>query len=648
MQKAIQAWLDAQCSALQGVSDAVIMLVPRGGQVRLAAAATWPRGVKADEELQAAASAAFDSQVPSVKPVARAGRRRRNVVAHPVQVGGRTVGAVAIAMRAQAASSTQSVLTGVERGAVDFENFLRQWRIANAPPPAGDAFFKTGAFTAAGLAAGTPDGGSGPAAALAQRPPAVADDAISPGQGVNAAKATDVGTPGHARILHLLATIEAHEAFAAAAGAFATELAAMFHCERVSVGMSNGRHLRVEGLSSSAEFKSSQGLLRDIAAAMEEAVWQGATMIFPQPEGAQPRVDRLHAVLAQRHGAQAIYTILLVQSGRSIGAVCLERTHGEALARTELTLLENIGALLGPLLHHKRAVSRAWPMKIVCALREGMAPLTGPGHRLAKFVTVGVCAGMLAAAIVPADYRVRAPARLEGATQRVLVAPVDGYLKHSLVRPGDRVRAGQLLAEMADEDLRLELRKAQSEVAQSENAYGAALTRNDRAEIGMLQARLQEARAQLDLIQVQLERVSLTAPFDGVVITGDLSQSLGAPVKKGEPLLTLAPERDFRVILEVDERDIGDLGIGQPGHLALAALPDEELMLAVYRITPVATAGEGRNYFDVEARLKGARDGLRPGLQGIGKVDAGQRPLLWIWSHRVVGWARLRLWSWIG
>lgn len=162
MREAIQAWLDAQCSDLQGVSDAVIMLVPRGGQVRLAAAATWPRGVKASDELQAAAVKAFDAQVPSVTPLAQPGRRRRSVIAHPVQVGSRTVGAVAIAMHAQARSGTQVVLAGVERGAVNFESFLRRWRTAHAAPAPGDTFFKTGAFTApaAAMAASEPSAAS--------------------------------------------------------------------------------------------------------------------------------------------------------------------------------------------------------------------------------------------------------------------------------------------------------------------------------------------------------------------------------------------------------------------------------------------------------------------------------------------------------
>jgi hypothetical protein len=138
------------------------------------------------------------------------------------------------------------------------------------------------------------------------------------------------------------------------------------------------------------------------------------------------------------------------------------------------------------------------------------------------------------------------------------------------------------------------------------------------------------------------------APFDGVVITGDLTQSLGAPVKKGEALMTVAPEHDFRVMLEVDERDIADVQLGKTGSLALSALPGDTFALEVNRITPVATTAQGRNYFEVEAKLKAKTEQLRPGLLGVGKVEAGSRSLLWIWTHRVSGWLRMTVWSWVG
>jgi len=229
-----------------------------------------------------------------------------------------------------------------------------------------------------------------------------------------------------------------------------------------------------------------------------------------------------------------------------------------------------------------------------------------------------------------------------------MVAPAEGYLKLAHVRPGDRVKEGQVVAELSDEDLKLEERKAQSELSQIENSYGTALVKQDRAEVAILGAKLEEARAQLALVQTRLQRTQVVAPFDGIVITGDLTQSLGAPVKKGESLMTLAPEHNFRVILEVDERDIADMKLGKAGSLALSALPGDTFPLEVNRITPVATSGQGRNYFEVEAQMKAKAGELRPGLLGVGKVEAGERSLLWIWTHRISDWLRLTVWSWLG
>lgn len=645
MNTAIQAWLDQQCGEIGSVTNGVVMLVPRGA-ARLAPAATWPLGQARTQELEAAAQAAYDQQAKLTQPIAPGRQAKAQVgpvISHPLQVKGRTVGAFAVRLSVDVTLPPHNAEATVRRSVESFESFMRSQLSGGTPAAAAHGYVPatpTPNFQPA------PSPAAQPAMAALAPQPALAPKPAKPP--VDLDKTAELPAPNAVRILHLLATIEAHEEFRAAATAFATELAEMFDCDRVSVGLSGRRHVKVEALSHSADFKSNQGLLRDIGAAMEEAIWQGATLVFPQPDGAQPRVDRAHTTLQQRHGAVLIYTVLLVRSGKAVGALTLERSRSDPLPRAEVALVENIGALLGPLLVDKRTVSRVWPLKLVQALREALAPLFGPGHRFAKIATASVLLAIAAAALTPGDYRVSAPARLEGAMQRVLVAPGEGYLKQAHVRPGDRVKEGQLLAEMADEDLRLELRKAQSEVAQLENSYGVALVKNDRAEIGMLQARLEEARAKLSLVETQLDRVRLTAPFDGIVITGDLTQSLGAPVKKGEALLTLAPEHDYRVMLEVDERDIGDVGIGQAGHLALTALPGDAMPFEVNRITPVATPGQGRNFFEVEGRLNGKREDLRPGLQGVGKVEAGSRSLLWIWTHRVYGWMRLTLWSWIG
>ena len=64
------------------------------------------------------------------------------------------------------------------------------------------------------------------------------------------------------------------------------------------------------------------------------------------------------------------------------------------------------------------------------------------------------------------------------------------------------------------------------------------------------------------------------------------------------------------------------------------------------RVTPVSTNRDGRNFFEVEGELEAASATLRPGLQGVAKIEAGKRSFAWIWTHRLTEWAGLTLWSW--
>ena len=94
-------------------------------------------------------------------------------------------------------------------------------------------------------------------------------------------------------------------------------------------------------------------------------------------------------------------------------------------------------------------------------------------------------------------------------------------------------------------------------------------------------------------------------------------------------------------------RDIADIAPGQRGRLTLAALPEWPLQLTLQRITPVSTTGKGRNRFRVEARLDAQPKGLRPGMEGVAKVDIERRRLIWIWTHDLVDWIRLQAWAWL-
>jgi biotin carboxyl carrier protein len=431
------------------------------------------------------------------------------------------------------------------------------------------------------------------------------------------------------------------ESFLASAEALAAELALMFACERAGVGVLDDGSIKVIALSSSQDFDRKQEEVSAIAAAMDEAVDQGVLLAVPG-NGSKTHITLAHHKLLK--GTGAVCTVPLAHARELIGALTLERA-GSAFDAVETRTLEDLASLIAPHLVAKRAAERTAYQHSLQYVRRVAAELLAPGYSKTKATACGLALLFVALVLVPLPYRISAPARLEGSMQRVVVAPVNGFLQQVNVRPGDVVREKQVLAELAGQDLEMEFRKRESELLQHESAYQAALARSDRTLLVMNQAKAAEARAQLALIENQIDRALIRAPFDGIVIKGDLLQSLGAPVQRGEVLLTLAPAEQFRLIVEVDERDIAGVRPGQTGTLALAAMPHERTTFTVARVMPVATAGEGRSFFEVEARIESPQTPLRPGLKGVAKLDAGSHCLVWMMTHRLLDWVRLSFWS---
>lgn len=445
-------------------------------------------------------------------------------------------------------------------------------------------------------------------------------------------------------VLELQAAVLSQEGLAQSAAALAIELAKALPCDRVTLGWLERRRIRIIAISHSVEFDVRHALFEKIGAAMDESIEQASTIMLPAADGSSPCVTLAHGEVQSLLGG-GVCTVPLVDAGRAVGAIMLERT-GKAFSPTEVAFCEDVACLLAPLLELKRRSRRSLIQVAFDAWRESASRLAVSAHAGTRLAVLAVFVAAVAALFVPVSYNVSAPARLEGFIQRIVAAPIDGFLEQVNVRPGDRVRAHQVIAELSLLDLQAERAKRQSELVQQQNLYGAALARADRMQLVIYHAKAAEAQAQLALVTNNIERARIRAPFDGVVIKGDLSQSLGAPVQRGEVLMTLAPDERFRVIIEVDERDVAQLRPGLPGRLAIAVTPGETLAFRVSRILPVAVAGDGRNYFEVEAVFDAPSKILRPGMRGVAKIAAGEHALLWIATHRMVDWLRLTAWSW--
>ncbi|MFM8332170.1 MAG: HlyD family efflux transporter periplasmic adaptor subunit [Candidatus Methylumidiphilus sp.] len=579
-----QAWLQLQCAQIAEAARAVVVLGPTE-HGPFAPVAFWPAGKGGSLGLTTAAELALHER----RGVLRAATEDAPGfchIAHPLLIDGQLHGVVAIELAVRPEAALRGVMRQLQWGSAWLEVRLRR---------------------------------------AAQRP-------------------ASAGARRLSVVLGWLSTCIESERFQDAATALVTEMATALGCERVSAGLLQGRNIRVRALSHSAQFLHQSSLADSIGAAMDEAMEQRATLAHPPPAGAALRLTECQAKLSRQFGGGAVLTVPISRNGRVVGALTLERPADRPFDAETVELCEAAASLAGPILADKFNEDRWLAVKAWHVGLGHMGRLFGPGHPGLKLAAILAVALALFLTLSTGDYRVTADTRVEGEIQRVVAAPLDGYVMEAPARAGDIVRQGALMARLDDRDLLLQRAKWASQREQYLRQHRDALAKSDRAEASVLAAQVGQAEAELALVDEQLARSRVAAPFDGVVVSGDLSQSLGAPVARGDVLFEVAPLDAYRVILEVDEADMKDLRVGQRGKLVLTGESSAVLPFAVGKITAVSESREGRNYFRVEAKLDSAPAFLRPGMKGVGKIDIGERKRLWIWTHKLTDWLRLWLW----
>ena len=582
MEDLAQSWLEQQCNLIHGACRGLVMLGVQD-EGRMVDVAHWPAEATGSSLLiEAARNAAVQCQAVVVQDNAAptAGQKKSHVVAYPLLSKGRALGVIAIEVEALAGSRHAEIVSLLRAGSVFFEMLLEQQQDENR---------------------------------------------------------TRLN-----RILELVSLTLDQPHFQSAATSLATRLANELSCSRVSIGFMRGRFVTVRALSHSARQGVKTSLLRSIADAMEEAIDQDATLVYP----GRGHINIAHRKLAEQNKVVSVCTIPLVNDRRITGAITFERNNSEPFDEETVDLYNHVANLIGPILELKRK-NDTWPIiRLLHSLGGFMKKLFGKRHTVLKAVTVSLLVLTLYMSVATAPYRVTADAALEGSIQRAVVAPIDGFILESSVRAGDIVQAGQLMGTLDDRDLKLEQQKLSSEKARHSREFRSAMAGHERAQVAILDARINQSDARLQLVDKQLERMHITSPLSGVVVSGDLSQSLGSPVSRGDVLFEVAPLEDYRLVLSVDERDMPDVATGQQGLLKLSGTPGDALGFTISRITPVSEANDGANYYRIEAVLDEPPVLLRPGMEGVGKIEIGEHRLLWIWTHSMIDWMKLQLWSW--
>ncbi len=190
----------------------------------------------------------------------------------------------------------------------------------------------------------------------------------------------------------------------------------------------------------------------------------------------------------------------------------------------------------------------------------------------------------------------------------------------------DQLKAGATKNELDAAQSRVEAAQAQHAMAQAQLDLLKAGARPEQlaaaeAQIKATQAQIDAAQAQIGVLKVQIDKLTLRAPLDGLVLQRAIEP--GEVALPGAALLVLGNVTDLRVTVYIPENRYGEIGLGQAAKVTVDSFPGETFSAKVTRIadkaefTPrnVQTAeGRATTVFAVTLALDSAGGKLKPGM----------------------------------
>ncbi len=234
--------------------------------------------------------------------------------------------------------------------------------------------------------------------------------------------------------------------------------------------------------------------------------------------------------------------------------------------------------------------------------------------------------------------------------QEVIVSPETGGLRieELLVDVGEIVKRGQLLARLADDSVRADLRKHEATVAQAQANFEQAISNRRRAEVvessGVLsdqqiedyriaeataRASLASAQADLDAARLKLTQTRVVAADDGVV--SSRSAVLGNVVNAGAELFRLVRQGRIEWRPELDVQQLTGVKAGQ---IARVTLPGGAIVTGKVRMVgPTSSANTGRAIVYVSLPKESP---ARSGVFASGTIELESTPALTLPQPAVV------------
>jgi len=203
---------------------------------------------------------------------------------------------------------------------------------------------------------------------------------------------------------------------------------------------------------------------------------------------------------------------------------------------------------------------------------------------------------------------------LEAENEVDLVARISAPVIDLRVEEGMQVREGQTLARLDDQEIQSQLEISRVNLQETTQALERARVLHEGQLISpeaydQALSRHEAAQAQFESNKVQLGYTTIRAPFSGLIITRYIK--FAEQVGPNSPLFRISDFDPLLSPIQVPERELPRLHVGQDAYLTVEAWTDEPFPARVLRISPVVDAATGTVKVTLEVD---SQERLRPGM----------------------------------
>jgi len=201
-------------------------------------------------------------------------------------------------------------------------------------------------------------------------------------------------------------------------------------------------------------------------------------------------------------------------------------------------------------------------------------------------------------------------------------AETAGQVDEILADEGATVAPGDVIARLESNDRQARIDRAEARVREQQSAFEASKTLGKKGYQTQRQSdqtfsSLQTAMAELEEARIELERIDIKAPFEGVVLSSPIE--LGTYVDVNGEVATIVDNDPLVVSLRITQQNISGLKVGQPASLTFATGQQRD-----GKIRYVAPrADEDTRTFRVEVELPNTGGEIPSGISAEAKVPTG-------------------------